>query len=287
MEMRIIDERIKSYAPSNREEELNAFKEVAQEIVLSALSRAEFFKYGAFQGGTALRILHGLSRFSEDLDFVLFSPDATFEWKTFFQEIKLEFNSFGFELEAKDRSKADDVVKKAFLKQKSFGQVLKLQYERSRADTQVVTIKLEVDTNPPKGSTFESKIVTFPEPFSIVAQDLPSLFSGKLHALLCRDYVKGRDWFDFIWYVARQTPVNFQQLQNALEQQGPWRNSNITVDARWVLHNLASKVEAIDWDAARRDVQQFVRLRQRRSLELWSRDYLNSVLEAMSAYTNA
>lgn len=174
MEIKAIEERIREYQPSGTQEELNAFKEIVQEIVLSALSRAEFFKQAAFQGGTCLRIVHGLNRFSEDLDFVLFQPNPNFKWSQFFHEIELEFKGYGFRLEVKDRSKVGDTVKKAFLKENSFGQVLKLIYERVRSDVQIVNIKLEVDTNPPMGSNFENKVINFPEPFSIVVQDLPS-----------------------------------------------------------------------------------------------------------------
>lgn len=279
MELKIIEDRIRSYKPAGKEEELNAFKEIAQEIVLSALSRAEFFKQAAFQGGTCLRIVHGLNRFSEDLDFVLFEPNPDFKWEHFFKEIDLEFMGYGFRLEATDRSKAENTVKKAFLKEQSFGQVLKLIYERSRSDVQVVSIKLEVDTNPPMGSNFETKVITFPEAFSIIVQDLPSLFSGKIHSLLCREYVKGRDWFDFVWYMSRNTQINFIHLQNALMQQGPWKGMKLNVDKAWVSEKLRDKIATIDWEAARKDVQPFLRDRQLRSLDLWNREFISGLMK--------
>jgi predicted nucleotidyltransferase component of viral defense system len=273
MEIRVIEERIKEYKPTGKEEELSAIKEIAQEIALSALSRAEFFKYAAFQGGTCLRIVYGLNRFSEDLDFVLFRPNADFEWSQFFYEIELEFSAYGFKLEAKDRSKANDAVKKAFLKEHSFGQVLNLIYTRTRSDVQVVNIKLEIDTNPPSGSNFETKVIGFPEPFSIVAQDLASLFAGKVHALLCRDYVKGRDWFDFVWYASKKTDINLINLKAALFQQGPWRGKELIIDEHWVSNALRKKIEEIDWKMAKKDVQPFLRDRQLRMLELWNKEF--------------
>ncbi len=273
MEIRIIEERIKEYKPGGKEEELNAFKEIAQEIILSALSRAEFFKYAAFQGGTCLRIVYGLNRFSEDMDFVLLQPDKNFKWDQFFHEIALEFSGYGLQLEVKDRSKTEDAVKKAFLKEHSFGQVLKLIYARTRSDVQVVNIKLEIDTNPPTGFGYETKIITFPEPFSIVTQDLPSLFSGKIHALLCREYTKGRDWFDFVWYMSRKTEINLLNLQNALIQQGPWKGKELNIDNRWVNEKLREKIESIDWEAAKKDIKPFLRDRQLRTLDLWNREF--------------
>lgn len=279
MEIRIIEERIKEYNPTSKEEELNALKEIIQEIILSALSRAEFFKHAAFQGGTGLRIVHGLNRFSEDMDFVLFQANPDFKWSHFFNEMDLEFSGYGFHLEVKDRSKAEDTVKKAFLKENSFGKVLKLIYERTRFDIQVVNIKLEIDTNPPQGSQYETKVIMFPEAFSIVVQDLPSLFSGKMHALLCREYIKGRDWFDFIWYMSKKIELNLPLLQSALFQQGPWKEKNLNVTNEWVNANLREKIESIDWEAAKKDIQPFLRPRQLRTLDLWNKDYFLEMLD--------
>lgn len=281
MEIKVIEERIKDYKPRGKEEELNAFKEIVQEITLSALSRSEFFKHAAFQGGTCLRIVHGLPRFSEDLDFVLFESDPHFTWDRFFQEMELEFSGYGLQLEVKDRSKATDSVKKAFLKESSFGKVLKLIYERTRFDTQVVNIKLEIDTKPPIGSGFEAKVIRFPEPFSIIVQDLPSLFAGKMHALLCREYTKGRDWFDFVWYTSKNIELNFLNLQNALIQQGPWKGKTLHIDKNWVKENLRKKIETIDWVVAKRDVQPFLRPQQLRSIDLWNDEFFFDILTSM------
>lgn len=279
MEIKIIEERIREYNPLGKDEELNAFKEIAQEITLSALSRADFFKHGAFQGGTCLRIVHGLNRFSEDLDFILFEPNPHFEWSHFFNEMALEFSGFGLTLEVKDRSKANDTIKKAFLKEHSFGKVLKLIYQRSRFDTQVVNIKLEVDTNPPMGSEFETRILNFPEPFTIVTQDLSSLFAGKIHALLCRKYIKGRDWFDFVWYKSKKIDANLINLQHALMQQGPWQGKKLDINQDWVNEKLLDKINQIDWEIAKNDVSPFLRSRQLRTLNLWNKEFFLDLLK--------
>lgn len=281
MEIKIIENRIRGYDPKGKEEELNALKEIVQEITLSALSRAEFFKHAAFQGGTCLRIVHGLNRFSEDMDFILFEPNLDFKWGQFFHEIEIEFAGYGFRLEVKDRSQAEDVVKKAFLKENSFGQVLKLIYERTRFDIQVIKIKLEVDTNPPVGSKFETKIIGFPEPFTIVVQDLPSLFSGKIHALLSREYVKGRDWFDFIWYASNHTEINLSNLEHALIQQSPWKKTALHIEKTWIKDKLIEKIKTIDWDLAKKDVQPFLRDRQLRSLDLWNQSFFIDLVHSL------
>ncbi len=282
MDIRIIEDRIRQYNPKSKRDELNAFKEIAQEIALFSLARGDFFKHAAFQGGTCLRIVYGLPRFSEDLDFILNSHNPSFSWQTFLNDIKLEFESFGLTLEVKDRSQADNVVKKAFLKENSFGKVLQLSYARDSSDVQAINIKLEIDTNPPQGSEFESKFVEFPTPFSIVAQTMPTLFAGKLHALLCRQYVKGRDWYDFTWYVTRKTAINYSFLQHALLQQGPWKGQEITINRDWVCKELEKKVQAINWSTASKDVEIFLQPRELQSLGLWNASFFKHFIEKIA-----
>ncbi len=156
----------------------NAFKEIAQELSLLALSRAGFFNKAAFLGGTCLRILHSLPRFSEDLDFSLFEMDPHFKWAPYLEEICEEFKSYGLSLQVKDRPEAKGAVRKAFLKEDSFGQVLQLSYQRTRDDTQVAQIKLEIDTNPPRTAEYEPQVLPFPVPYSLTAHQLPTLFSA-------------------------------------------------------------------------------------------------------------
>lgn len=271
MDIQIIEDRVRRYYnPISKKEELNAFKEIFQEITLLALSRTDFFKHAAFQGGTCLRIAYGIPRFSEDLDFILFEPNPHFVWQHYLHEIQQEFSSFGLKLTVKDRSIAETAVKKAFLKENSFGQVLQLSYTRDRSDVQGVQIKLEIDTNPPKGSDFETKFVEFPTLFSIVTQKESSLFAGKLHALLCREYIKGRDWYDFIWYMTRNTAINYAHLKYALMQQGPWARETLSIDRSWLCHELKKKIHQIDWKVAAHDVEVFLKPKEMQSLSLWS-----------------
>jgi predicted nucleotidyltransferase component of viral defense system len=284
MTMDIFNQRIQQYNPENKQEEINAFKEIAQEITLLALSRTNFFKQGAFQGGTCLRIIYGLQRFSEDLDFILYQPEKNFKWGNFIDEITAEFSVYGLSVTIKDRSEANEAVKRAFLKNNSFGRVLSLRYERTRSDIQAINIKLEIDTHPPLGSQFESKVITFPIPFSIIVQSIPSLFAGKMHALLCRTYVKGRDWYDFIWYVTRKSSINRQLLKNALSQQGPWAAQNIDINQDWIIKKLSKKIDTIDWEIAKKDVFSFIKSREKHSIELWNRDFFLYFVDMMSEY---
>lgn len=258
MAIDIIQDRLKNYDLRSKQAEENAIKEICQEVTLAGLSRANFFKIALFQGGTCLRIMHGLQRFSEDLDFILLSADHQFHWDSYLQAIKIEFEAFGLSLEVADRSEADNTIKKAFLKESSFGKVLSLSYPRSVSDKQKILIKLEIDTNPPHGSISETHYLDYPYPFPVVTQDTSSLFAGKCHALLCREYVKGRDWFDFIWYLQKGHQVNYALLKNALEQCGPFQGKNIDISASWLIPALEKKINSIDWTLAKEDVIKFI-----------------------------
>ena len=193
MSVKLIQDRLSRYQSRNQLEEENAIKEITQEVALSGLSRAGFFKIAAFQGGTCLRILYGLNRFSEDLDFVLNQPDQTFDWTPYLKSLKTELEAYGYQLQIQDRSNAENAIKVGFLKDDSIGKVLFLSHRNQQGLASSIKIKLEIDTNPPGGSTVEQKYIDFPVTVPILAHDSSSLFSGKSHALLCRSWEKGRD----------------------------------------------------------------------------------------------
>lgn len=279
MSVEIIQQKLLDYDCKTILDQENALKEIAQEIALMALSRAGFFRIAAFQGGTCLRILYGLERFSEDLDFILEKPDKNFNWETYLKNMREEFNAYGYSLELTDKNKLDKAVRSAFLKADSEGGILVIQDARSNRPK--LQIKLEIDTNPPEGSTYELKYLDFPLAYSIQSQDLPSLFARKCHALLCRDYVKGRDWYDFVWYVAKKTSINFSLLNNAINQAGPWRGKNILVTQNWFLNELRAKIRDTDWEMAKKDVERFLRPRELAALEVWSKDFFLSRVEKL------
>ena len=186
--------------------------------------------------------------------------------------------AYGYDVEIADRSKAGVAVRKAFLKDDSLGKVLQLQYADRSGPARKIRVKLKVDTNPPSGSGMEIKYVDFPFVSSVTVQDKPSLFAGKLHALLCREYVKGRDWYDFLWYTSQSIGVNYAFLASALAQQGPWRGQDVQVDAGWCQMQLEDRIKSVDWVVAREDVRRFVRESEYPSLDLWSRDLFLSRL---------
>ncbi len=281
MTIKIIQEKLDSYQCRSVQEEENALREITQEIVLAGLSRAAFFKAAAFQGGTCLRVLYSLERFSEDLDFVLQKPSSKFSFEPYFKNLRLECEAYGFKFETVDRSAADLAVKKGFIKDDSIGKILIFKHLKINRSTKKINIKIEVDTNPPQGSYFETRFLDFPFPFPVTTQDLPSLFAGKNHALLCREYVKGRDWYDFLWYASRKTPVNFELLSSALDQQGPWAKQGLKTDRTWYLEQMEKKIRSIDWEAVKRDISRFLKSPQLETLKFWSQDFFLSFLEKL------
>jgi predicted nucleotidyltransferase component of viral defense system len=270
MSIRLIQDRLNQYACKSAIEEEQALREITQEVVLAALGRTDFFAQAALQGGTCLRVFYGLNRFSEDLDFVLRDTNQAFDLRPYLRSVAEELVAYGYHLEVQDPSRVAAVVKKAFLKDDSICRVLDLSYLRVDRSTRKIRVKLEVDTHPPSGSGFEAKFLDFPFVSSVLLQDLPSLFAGKLHALLCREYVKGRDWYDFIWYTGRSTPINQALLASAIRQQGPWQDQDVQADKTWCVTELRRVIASIDWRKAAEDVRRFLPPNELPSLEHWS-----------------
>ena len=279
MSIALIRDRLATYNCKSEIEEEQVVREITQEIVLAALGRTDFFKEAAFQGGTCLRILYGLDRFSEDLDFALKERNLDFTWGKYLGAVIEELTAYGYHIEIQDRSTHDTMVRKVLIKDTTIEKLLHFQYAGTTGVMRAIRIRLEVDINPPMGSEYELRYLDFPFVSSVVVHTLPSLFAGKIHALLCREYLKGRDWYDFLWYTARKTPINYALLSSALAQVGPWDGAGSIVDYPWCIDALRHKIEATDLRAAAEDVRRFVRARDQESLTLWSQELFLQQLE--------
>lgn len=263
----------------------NAIKEIMQEIALYGLWRADFFDIALFQGGTSLRILHHLPRFSEDLDFILREPNPDFNWNPFLKELINVFAEFGFNLEALPREKMEGSMREATLKHDSIVNQLDLTY-KDGGRRKTIKIKLEIDINPPAHSQETTTFLDFPADYDVRHQDLSSNFSLKIHALLCRGHLKGRDWYDFSWYVAKAVIPNLQHLKAALLQKGPWAgHDDIVVDIMWLEQHLSSKIKTIEWSKAIEDVRPFIKPDELKSLNLWSERFFIAKLNKLIEYS--
>jgi predicted nucleotidyltransferase component of viral defense system len=213
---------LKRYECQSVEDNVRALREIMQEIALLGLWRSKFFEKAAFYGGTALRILYGMERFSEDLDFSLLKPMTDFDLSRYSGAVERELRSFGFEATMTTREKKDDTpIQSAFLKANTLKHLLTIKTAEETSwpifRGQILKIKIEVDTDPPPGFVTENKFILQPIPFSVRTFVLPDLFAGKMHAVLYRRWksrVKGRDWYDLVWYAANHPQLHLNHLEH-------------------------------------------------------------------------
>jgi len=265
------------------EDDVRALREILQEIALLGLWRSRFFERAAFYGGTALRILHGMDRYSEDLDFSLLKPAVKFDLTRYSDALEKEIRSFGFEATVTARAKSDSsAIRSAFLKADTLKHLLVINTEEALARRiprgQVLKIKIEVDTDPPPGFDTETRFLLQPIPFSVRAFSLPDMFAGKMHAVLCRAWksrVKGRDWYDLVWYAANHPRLHLAHLEQRMIQSGHLKKTQHLDRERFM--DIASKtVEGLDVNQARREVEPFVR--EPETLTVWSREFFRDVI---------
>ena len=282
----VIGEMLKSYQVDNIYDRKNAMKEIMQEIVLCGLSRAGFFKEAAFYGGTALRIFYGLDRFSEDLDFSLEQINLDFDLCSYFPVLEKEVKAFGLNVEIQEKQKTKDSnIRSAFLKGNTKEHLL-LFYADERvvgsvAKNEVVKIKFEVDTNPPAFATYEHKYRLLPVPYEIRLYDMPSLFAGKIHAVICRGWqsrIKGRDLYDYIFYLSKAVTVNQRHLRARLIDSG-YISENQECTLEEIKTMLKNRFDSIDFLQARKDVEPFIR--DTSVLDIWSSDFFKQITEGL------
>lgn len=261
----------------------NAIKEIMQEVALLGLWRSKFFEHAAFYGGTALRILYELDRFSEDLDFSLLKPKKEFNFNPYLKAAEAELNGMGFSVTVEERVKSvDTAVESAFIKAGTKEHLIKIKVpeavsERIQKNT-FLNIKLEVDTDPPGGFETEAKTLLQPIPFAVNTYKKPDLFAGKLHAILQRNWksrIKGRDYYDFVWYVARDIPVRLGHLEERLRQSGGWTVGILRLTD--LVELLRKKFAELNITTAKKDVLPF--LKDQATVELWSREFFESLLQ--------
>lgn len=262
----------------------NALKEIIQEIALLGLWRSKFFEKAAFYGGSALRILYGLNRFSEDLDFSLLSRDTEFSLTSYCTSVKDELKSFGFSVDVETKvKKIETTIDSAFIKAGTLKNMLVIDVPgaltKKIQSGKLMKVKLEVDKDPPGGFETEAKYLFQPIPFSVNTFTLPNLFAGKMHAVLCRAWgnrVKGRDWYDLAWYAGQDIALSIKHLENRMRQ-----TKHLGVDEGFTENRLKQKLKErihdINWTSARTDVENL--LKDSAALELWSDDFFNVICE--------
>ena len=264
MKNEIYDNMLFAYGATTEQERRNAIFEVNQQVILAGLYNGGFFDVAAFYGGTCLRIFHGLQRFSEDMDFSLLAPNDKFDFTKYFQPIIDEFAIVGREVEIKKKGKKSfGKVESAFLKDNTDVYDVSFQTDKS------IKIKIEVDTQPPLNFRTEQKLLLQPHSFMTRCFTLPDLFAGKMHALVYRGWknrVKGRDWYDFEWYVRHNVPLDFAHLAERVRQ---FNNEEIGQEA--FMAQLKDRLASANINQVKNDVLSFVR--NPKELDIWSNDY--------------
>ena len=269
----IFNTMLKDYDQSTAQARRNAIFEVNQQIILSGLHSGGFFDEAAFYGGTCLRIFHGLQRFSEDLDFSLISPNESFDFTRFFPAIVNEFNLVGRSVEISRKEKRGfGKVESAFLKDNTEVYNVSFQTEKS------IKIKIEVDVCPSLKFETENRLLLQPKSFFTKCFTLPCLFAGKMLALMFRNWknrVKGRDWFDFEWYVRHGVPLDFTHLQERILQ----FNGEV-IDKETFYNLLRERFSAANISQVKADVIPFVH--NTHDLDIWSNDYFMQLVDHIS-----
>jgi len=283
-----IDSLLARYSPVTLADHENALKEIVQELALLGLWRSRFYEKAAFYGGTALRIFHQLPRFSEDLDFSLLTPDESFRLDSHLAAIEEELTAFGFEFAVETKTKTvDTAIESAFIKGGTHVNLLRIGAPAHLSEKlprlQQVKVKLEIDTQPPPLAEFEVRTQLLPIPFQVRLYDLPCLMAGKLHAVLCRGWigrVKGRDWYDLVWYAARGVRCHLPHLTARMRQTGHHPDDTV-LDAPALQKLLEARIAAVDFAAARDDVRPFIR--DASELTLWSKDFFREIAQRVCA----
>ncbi len=261
---------------------VNALREILQEVALLGLWRGKFFEKAALYGGTALRVLYGLDRFSEDMDFSLLEPLDSFDITGYASFLQKETEGFGFDIQLERIDKTIQTpVQSAFLKANTRKQLLVIETGEEILQAipkgKIVKIKLEVDTDPPPGFETQTRYILQPIPFAVRAFVLPDLFAGKMHAILCRRWkgrVKGRDWYDLVWYAANHPELHLYHLEQRMRQTGDWKGDAPLTSERFK-DLLVITIDNLDIDQARKEVEPFVKNPE--NLSIWSREFFLDV----------
>jgi predicted nucleotidyltransferase component of viral defense system len=279
---------LEKYNCHSEQDYTNALKEIFQEIALLGLWRAKFYEKAAFYGGTELRILYGLDRFSEDFDFTLLKTNKNFDLTPYNQAVADELGSFGFQVSVEVKNKnIESNIESAFIKASTQKQLIIIEAAPEitsrihRMNT--IKIKMGVDINPPDSCDTEVKNILLPIPFSVKTLTQPDLFAGKLHAILCRPWqkrVKGRDWYDLVWYVARNIPANLNHLRDRLIQSGAWDKKK-KFTANDLLTLLEDKISQTDFANAKSDILPFIS--DKAAVNIWSQSFFAEVSKNIHA----
>jgi len=279
----VVNKMLEKYNCKTTQDSIHALREILQEIALLGLWRSKFFEHTAFYGGSALRILYGLNRYSEDLDFSLLKRDENFSLEKYLIQMQKEINAFGFDIsiDMKEKVIIND-IQSAFLKANTLNHLLVISpsetLKNEIPETQKLKIKLEIDVNPPPNFNTEVKYLLNPIAFSVKTYSLPDLFAGKMHAILFRkwkDRVKGRDWFDLVWYISNHPKLHLKHLESRMIDSGDWENGRELKDEN-LIELLTHSIHNLNIENAKKDIINFIPTEE--LISIWSHEFFLEII---------
>lgn len=287
-----ISQMLSKYECRTTDDYIRALREIMQEIALLGLWRMKFFEKTAFYGGTALRILYGLDRYSEDLAFSLLETAEDFDISGYVKGLEKEIFAFGFKVKAERINKAiDSPIQSAFLKANTRNQLLTIEVGDEIINAipkgQILKIKLEVDTDPPSGFSTETRYLLMPIPFAVRSFILPDLFAGKMHAVLCRGWkkrVKGRDWYDFVWFISHHPELHLSHLEKRMRQTDHWKSEK-PLSPNEFRSLLEKRIENLDFGMTRQEVEPYVK--EPKKLEIWSQEFFMDIATRIKIHNSS
>ena len=280
----IIKQMLATYEIKSVSDSLWAWREIIQQVALLGLWRSKFFEKAAFYGDSALRIIYGIDRFSEDLDFSLLQTEPRFSLLDYSQSLKRELLSFGFNVEIESKVKRElTTIQSAFLKADTYKLMISAgirpELIKQVPRQQVLKIKLEVDLTPPAGFLTEMRYLLQPIPFAVRVFSLPDMFAGKMHAVLCRQWknrLKGRDWYDLVWFATYHPELRLAHLEQRMRQTGHWTGPEPLTEEAW-RKLLKARIESVDIEKIKREVEPFIK--NTAVLDVWSKEFFFEVAE--------
>jgi predicted nucleotidyltransferase component of viral defense system len=280
----IIKQMLATYEIKSVSDSLWAWREIIQQVALLGLWRSKFFEKAAFYGGSALRIIYGIDRFSVDLDFSLLQTEPRFSLLDYSQSLKRELLSFGFNVEIESKVKRElTTIQSAFLKADTYKLMISAgispELIKQVPGQQVLKIKLEVDLTPPAGFLTEMRYLLQPIPFAVRVFSLPDMFAGKMHAVLCRQWksrLKGRDWYDLVWFATYHPELRLAHLEQRMRQTGHWTGPEPLTEEAW-RKLLKARIESVDIEKIKREVEPFIK--NTAVLDVWSKEFFFEVAE--------
>lgn len=269
--MTLFDQMVGEMKKNPNVNEANVLHEVMQQIALAGLSRGGFFEKAAFYGGTCLHLLHGMRRFSEDMDFSLLEPDLGFRFEDYFPAVVEEFKMAGKDVEIKMKHKGQpSSIESAFLKESS--DVFDIGFTTEKR----LKVKVEVDIDPPPKFSTEMRILEMPRKCWVRSYDLPGLYAGKMSAALFRKWknrVKGRDWYDVMWYIQNRVELDLAHLIERAKESEP--TADVSTREK-LLAAFDARIDTIDFETAKEDVLPY--LRDPKEVDIWSREFFKEYI---------